>query len=166
MVIVKINHSGHFVLMIIQRFIIHFYHQRFRGKCDTLLEIICYLKSWSNRTPWCPNCRKKYIEGALSDAPILLKHGKVLSRVPFQSTTCGQVPSRVPFLCRKFMVKCSLGCPSSGQNAIKCTMTFCVPVPHGIQMPFLLFSPLPLKHPLSTTDWRYFESLTKQEHCV
>ncbi len=50
------------------------------------------------------------------------------------------------------MMKRLLGCPSDGQNAIKCLTTSCTLVPYSIhQVPFLLFSPLPLKHPKSTS---------------
>ncbi len=43
-------------------------------------------------------------------------------------------------------MQCPLGCPSSGENAIQCH------IPHRIQLvPFLFFSPLPLKQPESAT---------------
>ncbi len=66
-------------------------------------------------------------------------------------------------------VKCSFDALSSGQNVVRCPLsvpsvdkmcvlsgalpTFCTPMPHRIeQVPFLLFSPVGLKHPQSTGD--------------
>ncbi len=46
----------------------------------------------------------------------------------------------------------SLECPSSGQNLVKYWTTFCTLVPHHVkQLPFLIVSLLPLKHPESTS---------------
>ncbi len=45
-------------------------------------------------------------------------------------------------------MKCLLGCPSSGQNVVKCLMTFCMLVPHHIQQ--ALFTTFPSAH---QTSW-------------
>ncbi len=42
--------------------------------------------------------------------------------------------AKCPSLCRKKVVKCPFGCPSSGQNAVTCPMTFCTLVPHRVQV--------------------------------
>ncbi len=71
------------------------------------------------------------------------------------------------------VLKCLLGCPSSGQtwwsalyggqNAVTCPTTFSTLVPHRIQeVPFLLFSHLPLKHPEPPT----YSSFSKLTHSV
>ncbi len=54
-------------------------------------------------------------------------------------------------------VKYPLGCLSIRQKVVKCPTTFCVLVPHRIQLvPFLLILLLPVKHPESASEGRKY----------
>ncbi len=59
---------------------------------------------------------EKTLQSALLDAPI------ITDKAPLHWTNSGNVLCRVPFHLLK--LKCFLRCPTRGQNAINCPMTF------------------------------------------